>query len=1277
MLASNRQLSTFLEQIPAKTLQKARNIFEGNSRVINDDSEITVLEEGPRSVRLSVPSETDYFGYEVKLSWTAAKVSCRCNCMAYEDTGRPCKHIAAAVYYLLDELKDELPERNSALEVAEIVEDAPNTVAQPQSPGLSAKRIIHTRPDNIFQSINYKFGWGYHIPLGEIRKIAVQSIREEEAIWDFTYRQSAKQTFYPRIAYNRRETFTLSCSCNVDSTCPHLQAAFSWLFDKYGLKYFAPFRDFSAEKIIALKKLGLAPDDPDATAVKFSVNDLGQLVVEIPGWLWPADRIATRIDTLQQKLHLQPAVVGEPPVLTPPKAFKPAFVLHTATGNLPFPLELCLVNTAGGKFTKVNLHNEERWPELKAVLPQHVYEALISISHPALNAALKKAGHYQALPNSNRDLSSYPVAFNLIEQRYFAALNKLWPVLSEGGQSIFVSHSKPLTVHNSIAVRLHPEPVVADIHLERSGNFIRLRLQYEEAATGLPVEGMFTGRANLLLSRDDADWYLPSGEKTLRLMAQFPHGFIKVPLSAKGALFLNLLPALRRDYKVTIEPELLPEKVAAKPVPSLHLTEQGNSYLVLQPRFTYGKEVFYYETEPEPKLMEIAPGEWAELVHDESAEAAFAQLIQSQHPSFAESRSLQTFYLTFSEALKDGWYQRLIADMEEMGVPVTGLSQLQHFRYNANPAQVSISSTAGDTGIDWFDLLIEVSFGDQRVPLKEVRRALMNGQAGIRLADGTIGLLPVSFVAHYGALLKLGTESKDGKLRINKLHFTLIDSLHEAALSRDMAEEIAAKKEKLRHIEDISTVAVPAAIIATLRPYQLAGYQWLQVLDELGWGGCLADDMGLGKTLQTITFLQYLKEKYPGSRQLIICPTSLIYNWQAELDKFAPELRYHIHYGAARVWNDELLADKDILITTYGLVRSDLEALVKTKWHYVVLDESQAIKNPDAQTTKAVQALPARNRIALSGTPLQNNTFDLFAQFQFLNPGLLGNRDFFRTEFATPIDKHSEEAPRAALRRMLAPFMLRRTKEQVAKDLPDKIEAILWCRMEPEQRVVYDEYRHYYRDSLLNRIDTEGMAGSAIYVLEALLRLRQLCDHPALVKNTEVKTSESIKLAELRREINENAGGRKVLVFSQFTEMLAVIAAAFTEDGIRFAYLDGKTPAIKRKEAVKEFQENPEVQVFLISLKAGGVGLNLTGAEYVYLVDPWWNPAVEAQAIDRTHRIGQKNKIVAYRMICKDSVEEKVMQLQARKRALAEGLVTEDAGFIKKLTRDDIAFLLE
>jgi non-specific serine/threonine protein kinase len=307
---------------------------------------------------------------------------------------------------------------------------------------------------------------------------------------------------------------------------------------------------------------------------------------------------------------------------------------------------------------------------------------------------------------------------------------------------------------------------------------------------------------------------------------------------------------------------------------------------------------------------------------------------------------------------------------------------------------------------------------------------------------------------------------------------------------------------------------------------------------------------------------------------------------------------------------------------------------------------------------------------------VQNNTSDLYAQFNFLNPGLLGSREFFNREFANPIDKLGSKEKTKHLQRLIHPFTLRRTKEQVAKDLPDKTVTVLWCTMDAEQRRLYNNYRDNYRKLLLKRIDEDGMEKSGIYVLEGLLRLRQICDHPALLKEQEGGDLKcSAKIEELTREVQENAGNHKLLIFSQFTEMLHVIRDEFTEAGISFCYLDGSTSLDKRRDEVTRFQEDASVTAFLISLKAGGVGLNLTVADYVYLVDPWWNPAAEAQAIDRAHRIGQKRKVFAYKMICKDTVEEKILQMQERKKMLADELIHEDSGFVKNLSRDDIEFL--
>jgi non-specific serine/threonine protein kinase len=364
-----------------------------------------------------------------------------------------------------------------------------------------------------------------------------------------------------------------------------------------------------------------------------------------------------------------------------------------------------------------------------------------------------------------------------------------------------------------------------------------------------------------------------------------------------------------------------------------------------------------------------------------------------------------------------------------------------------------------------------------------------------------------------------------------------------------------------------------------------------------------------------------------------------------------------------------------VIITTYGTLRSDIKLFVEPEFDYIILDESQAIKNPSSKVTKAASLLKAKSRLCLSGTPLQNNTFDIFAQMNFLNPGMLGSMEFFKQEFAVPIDKFGEQEQKEHLRRLLFPFILRRTKEQVAKDLPEKQEMILFCEMGDEQRKIYDAYRNDFRDKILGVVEAQGIQKSQLTILQGLMKLRQICDSPAIMNEQEKFPNVSVKLDELVREITENISDHKALVFSQFLGMLALIRQRLDELGVSYEYFDGSTSAPDREKAIQSFQNNESCRVFLISLKAGGVGLNLTAADYVYIVDPWWNPAVEQQAIDRTHRIGQTKNIFAYRMICKDTVEDKILSLQEKKRALAADLITDDSGFVKNLTREDLEYL--
>ncbi len=409
---------------------------------------------------------------------------------------------------------------------------------------------------------------------------------------------------------------------------------------------------------------------------------------------------------------------------------------------------------------------------------------------------------------------------------------------------------------------------------------------------------------------------------------------------------------------------------------------------------------------------------------------------------------------------------------------------------------------------------------------------------------------------------------------------------------------------------------------------------------------------------------------------IIIVPTTLLFNWKAEIEKFAPKIIAYFHYGVDRSKSTKEFNNYHIIFTSYGVLLRDIEYLREFQFNYVVLDESQAIKNPASRRFKAVNLIKAKNRITLTGTPIENNTFDLYSQMSFVNPGIFGSINNFKQNYSNPIDKESDEGVATELQKIINPFVLRRTKEMVAQELPAKTEDIIYCEMEPEQRKIYDAYRNEYRNKLLKNVEEQGIDKSKMMVLEALTRLRQICDSPSLIDKVEYN-SQSIKIKELINNIAYRTANHKILVFSQFVSMLSLIKTELDKHNILYAYLDGKSTSSQREMAVNNFQTKDSLRVFLISLRAGGTGLNLTASDYVYIVDPWWNPAVENQAIDRCYRIGQDKKVFAYKMICKNTVEEKILVLQAKKKKIASDIIQTDDNIIKKLTINDIKSLFE
>jgi non-specific serine/threonine protein kinase len=551
-------------------------------------------------------------------------------------------------------------------------------------------------------------------------------------------------------------------------------------------------------------------------------------------------------------------------------------------------------------------------------------------------------------------------------------------------------------------------------------------------------------------------------------------------------------------------------------------------------------------------------------------------------------------------------------------------------------------------------------------------KAVRKGERYVKLADGTFGQIPEDWLERYKHLFGLAEETEKG-LRVRDVQIPLLDRLLEDASEVEAAREFQERRERLRAFEQIVPQPLPQGFRGELRPYQKAGVDWLHFLHQYHFGGVLADDMGLGKTVQALVFLQSLKERGEAKRaSLLVVPKSLLVNWQREAARFTPELRILEFTGAGRQKDPSIFDEYDIVLTTYGTMLRDVEFLRTYRFHYVILDESQAIKNPLAKTARAARLLNADHRLVMTGTPVENTTFELWSQFAFLNPGLLGSLESFKENFATPIESRGDEEAASTLRKLVYPFILRRTKAQVAPELPPRTERTLYVELEPAQRKLYNRLRDRYRAELLGLIETRGIQNARMKILEGLLRLRQVCIHPGLVEPT---YREDAAKFELLFEMLETlrAENHKALVYSQFVEVLKRVRAGLEERGIAYAYLDGQTR--DRHAQVDRFQSDPAVPFFLLSLKAGGVGLNLTAADYVIQLDPWWNPAVEMQAADRAHRIGQDKPVFIYKIIARETVEEKILQLQEKKRGLVEQLITTEESFFKSLTREDVEVL--
>jgi non-specific serine/threonine protein kinase len=817
-------------------------------------------------------------------------------------------------------------------------------------------------------------------------------------------------------------------------------------------------------------------------------------------------------------------------------------------------------------------------------------------------------------------------------------------------------------------VFVHDEPATVALDLARDG--ADLTASFSVTLDGRhvvvkPGGALLVSREPTWMLVDDQLFRIAESGISPDIVVSYPR--VRIPAADEADFLDRYLVPLSAQVAVrgnAVEWDNLQEP----PEPRLYLSEREGE-LLAELRFGYGPfELPYEKSLPAATVRRVAgKAAMVRITRGPDAEQAAWQELGAGY-GLKRGTSPDEFLLRKNVPPAD-FLLREIPKLAAAGYTIFGEEALTLARVNRAKPTISFRVSSE---IDWFDVQAVVQFGDQMLPLKDLKRALKRRDRYVKLADGSLGAIPEEWAERYRHLFAFAEETDDG-LRLSGHHLALLDDALSEADRAATDAAFAERRERLRGFERIEPTPLPQGFTGTLRDYQKAGYDWLHFLRGYGFGGCLADDMGLGKTIQALAFLQSLRERDPASAaSLIVMPRSLLFNWQREAAQFTPGLRVYIHADQGRAGEATAFDQHDLVLTTYGVMLRDIELLRQYRFHTVILDESQAIKNPLAETSRAARLLQAEQRIALTGTPVENTTMELWSQFAFLNPGLLGNLDYFRNEFATPIERRQDEGTSQFLRKMVFPFILRRTKEQVATDLPPRSEELLITEMEPAQRKLYVKTRDYYRAMLLGMIDDDGMDDARMKILEGLLRLRQICNHPQLV---DAKARAGSGKFELLMETLQTlrSEGHKALIFSQFVQMLSIIRTSLDELGIPYAYLDGSTR--NRQAEVDRFQSTPELPFFLISLKAGGVGLNLTAADYVIHVDPWWNPAVEMQATDRTHRIGQTKPVFVYKLITRDTVEEKILQLQDQKRALVAQLISAEGGVFKSLTRDDVEVL--
>ncbi len=771
---------------------------------------------------------------------------------------------------------------------------------------------------------------------------------------------------------------------------------------------------------------------------------------------------------------------------------------------------------------------------------------------------------------------------------------------------------------------------------------------------------------DFVLAKDTIYETLPIGPNYGQV-TYFNGSFAPDDLPRFFTLLYSYLPGIKVDFegyttffsdeKVVPRPALIIEKIDADDALYMQVSQVLPSL---------GMD-FFSEFQPE-KMASVNELEKVIVVRDVEQDTRFGyieqveKLLKKHRPKGKEKKELdiivdEDHFIVPREIAGSFIYSELPQLMQEY--QVYGAEKLKSYKISATMPKLSMKLSSG---IDFLEGDVSLSFGEQSVSLFDALKQYQKNNY-VLLNDGTHAVVNDKYFKKLERIFK----KKKDKAQLSFFDLPLVEELLEEKIGQ---AEFKKSKEVFEGFNKLKSKRFKQPKVnATLRDYQKQGVKWLDYLHENKLGGCLADDMGLGKTLQTIAQLSsvYPKEKLPS---LIVVPKSLLYNWAQEVKKFAPEITTHIYYGTNRNWEEAEKAN--LILTTYALVRNDIEQLKDKEFYYVILDESQNIKNLQAQATQSVMLLSSRHRLALSGTPIENNLGELYSLFRFLNPAMFGSAEHFNRHYATPIQKGEDPDAIRELKLKIYPFILRRLKKDVLTELPDKTEQVLYVEMSDKQKKLYEERRAFYQEAIRLQIAQKGVQQSQFFIFQALNELRQLASIP------EARTEGAISSPKLE-VLSENlysalAGGHKALIFTNYLAAIEHIGEQLNQEGIEYVSMTGATR--NRQELVDRFQQDPNCKVFLLTLKTGGTGLNLTAADMVFIFDPWWNKAAESQAVDRAHRIGQKGNVISYKMITQGTIEEKILLLQEKKGELFNSIISSDSSSLKSMSEDDIDFML-